>query len=114
MAFNQLELKRIDKQVGEFCRKRVPVKIQSQLRYNYRVENQNVILYEERPKRDKSCEWLPLDFAKLSYIKQHNIWKLYWKRASGKWKLYEPKSEGRNLKVLIDTIREDWYGCFFG
>lgn len=88
MSFSELEFKYIDKYVGDLCRTQVPLKVQNQLRYIYRVEGQDVLIAEDRPRWDKPDEWLAIDFAKLKYIRKSNIWKLYWKRASGKWELY--------------------------
>ncbi len=114
MTFSELEIKRIDKFIGEYCRNLVPPKLSKEIRYKYRIEGQNVFLSEERPRWDNPTEWLALDFAKLRYILRHDIWKLYWKRASGKWQIYEPKDEAKDLKILIDTIKRDDYGCFLG
>jgi len=114
MPFDELELKRIDKLIGERFRNRVPPEIQNKLRNEVRIEGQNVFISEVRPRWDKPDEWLALDFAKLKYIQNQNIWKLYWKRASGKWELYEPKGEAKDLKRLADAIDQDKYGCFFG
>ena len=114
MTFSELELKRINKIIGEDLRNRVPPEHRDQLRYEFRIENHNVFLSEVRPRWNQPEEWLAVDFAKLRYIRSQRIWRLYWKRASGKWELYEPKSEDRNLAKLFDAIREDRYGCFFG
>jgi len=114
MTFSELELKRIDKIIGEDFRNRVPPEHRDKLRYEFRIESHNVLLSEVRPRWDQPEEWLAVDFAKLRYIRSQGIWRLYWKRASGKWELYEPKSEARNLNKLFDAIREDKYGCFFG
>ena len=114
MPFSEIELKLIDKHVGELCRTLVPARVQNQLRYKYRVEGLNVFIAEDRPRWDKPEEWLALDFVKLKFIRTSNVWKLYWKRASGKWQLYEPNSENKNLANLVRTIKEDRFGCFFG
>ena len=114
MALSEFELKLIDKLIGDFCRNRVPVEIQNELRYGYRIEGQNIFIYETRPRWDAPSEWMTLDFAKLRYIKQQKTWKLYWKRASGKWEVYEPKGEAKNLNVLVSAIQDDQWGCFFG
>ncbi|MBC2716010.1 MAG: DUF3024 domain-containing protein [Desulfobacteraceae bacterium] len=37
-----------------------------------------------------------------------------WKRASGKWERYEPKDTTKELRNLVQVIKEDMYGCFFG
>lgn len=114
MAFSEFEKKRVEKIVGAFCENRVPERVRDQLKNGYRVENQSIFLFESRPRWDDPKEWLDLDFAKITYVKIRGIWKLYWKRASGKWKSYEPHSESRKIEDLIGTIDEDLYGCFFG
>jgi hypothetical protein len=114
MAFNDLELKRIDQVIGEYLRNRVPPEHRDKLQYDIQISGHNVLLRENRPRWDKPDEWLALEFAKLRYIRNRDIWMLYWKRASGKWELYEPKGEAKNLKTLVDAIEEDRFGCFFG
>ena len=114
MAFNDLELKKIDRLIGNDFRNRVPPEHRDKLRYEVRVENHNVLLCEVRPRWDKPDEWFALEFAKLRYIRSQGIWKLYWKRASGKWELYEPKGQSKSLKILVEAIKQDQFGCFFG
>ena len=114
MFFSVLEKKLIVKRVGAFCDTRVPEKARGQLKNGYRIEGQNIVIFESRPRWDQPSEWMNLDYAKLTYVKTRGVWKLYWKRASGKWNLYEPHAESRELSELIETIAEDQYGCFFG
>lgn len=114
MAFSELERKRIDKLVGAFCRKRTPAQARQTLQVVYRVEGQDVIIAERRPAWRDPTHWLTLDFAKLKYVKSRRLWKLYWKRASGKWNGYEPCSAAERLETLIAVIDADRYGCFFG
>jgi len=114
MAFSDSELQKIDKLIGDRFRNRVPPEIQNEFRNEVRIEGQNVFIAEVRPRWDKPDEWLSLDFAKLRYIRSQDIWKLYWKRASGKWEYYQPKGEAKNLKTLADVIDQDQYGAFFG
>ena len=114
MAFNELELKRIDKLIGEDFRNQVPSEHRHKLQYDIRIKGHNVFLFEVRPRWYNPDEWHAMDIAKLRYIRRRNIWRLYWMRASGKWELYEPKGESKNLKTLIDAINQDHFGCFFG
>ncbi len=50
MAFNEIELHRIKKEVGGLCRKRSPEALKDQLRFDYKIEKYNVIIYEIRPR----------------------------------------------------------------
>jgi hypothetical protein len=88
--------------------------LKDQLRFEYEIEKQNVIIFEVRPVWNKPTESLRLPMAKLSFIKSRNIWKLYWKRASGKWEQYKPKQSDKELSVLVQEIDKDTFGCFFG
>lgn len=49
MAFTELELRRIEKIVGGFCRRRTLPEFADELRMDYRDEGQSVVLYEDRP-----------------------------------------------------------------
>lgn len=114
MAFSEIEVKRIDKLIGGYLRNLVPSHDRHQLRYAYRIEKQNVILSEERPRYDNLDEWSSMDFAKLRYVPRQNHWNLYWRRASEKWELYAPQGEATKLETIIKALDEDNYGCFFG
>jgi len=114
MAFSEFEKKRIGKIVGTFCENRVPERARNQVRNGFRIEGQNIFIFESRPRWDDPSQWMDLDFAKITYVKSRGIMKLYWKRASGKWNLYEPHGESRELTDFINTIDEDRFGCFFG
>ena len=49
MAFTELELKRINKIIGGYCREKTRPELADQLRFVYEIEGQSVILAEERP-----------------------------------------------------------------
>jgi hypothetical protein len=38
-------------------------------------------------------------------------WKLYWKRASGKWEFY---TQYKHLDTILKVIKEDEWACFWG
>lgn len=50
MAFSELELKRIEQSVGEFCRKRSLAHLKDKLRLEYSVKGHEVVIFERRPK----------------------------------------------------------------
>ena len=113
MAFTEIEIHRIDKFVGALCKK-VPESIKDKLRYEYKIKNQDVILYEIRSRWKKPDEQTELPCAKLKFVRNQNVWKLFWQRADMKWHAYGPLKSSRNLTELIAEIDTDPYGCFFG
>ena len=114
MAFTEVELQRIKNKVGGLCSKRTPVHMENQLRFEYEIEKQNVVILEVRPVWNNPAEIMRLPMAKLSYVKTQKVWKLYWKRASGKWARYDPKESAKDIGTLANEIDKDTYGCFFG
>lgn len=114
MAFSDDELQRIDQVVGAFCQRRSPARLWDQIRVGYSVKNHDVLIYESRPRWRKPEEWIASEFAKLRYVRTAGEWRLYWKRASGKWWLYETHIPSARLSTLVREIDADSYGCFFG
>ena len=114
MAFTEIETHKIRKLVGTLCQKRSPEHIRDKLRCEYRIQNQDVIIFEVRPRWDNPSEetWAP--FAKLKFIRSKNHWRLFWQRADMKWHKYGPLDSSRSLEELVAEIDADTHGCFFG
>ena len=114
MAFTEIETHKINKFVDALCKKRSPGHIRDKLRYEYKIENQDIILFEIRPRWKAPNEQTRLPCAKLKFIRSQNIWKLYWQRADMKWHKYGPFESSRDLAELVAEIDADPHGCFFG
>ena len=114
MAFSEFELKYIESTIGSLCKRRSPVHLRDKLRTVYVVKGHDVAIYEERPYWKNPKEWTSHGIAKFKYIKNQNIWKLYWMRQDLKWHLYEPFSESGTIDRLVVEVDKDPYGAFFG
>ena len=114
MAFNELELKRIEKLVGELCAARSPEHLRDQIRLEYRVQDPSILIYEVRPRWRAPRELMEEPCAKISYFRTRNVWQLYWQRADLKWHRYDPLPEAASLDMLVKQIDEDPHCCFFG
>ncbi|MGZ8422146.1 MAG: DUF3024 domain-containing protein [Nitrospira sp.] len=114
MAFSELELKRIEKTVGQLCLRRSPVHLLPQLRLEYRVKGHEVLIVERRPRWDKPEEWGESVIAKLKFVRTVQQWQLYWQRANLKWYGYEPYFSSQDVADLVREIDTDPHGCFFG
>jgi hypothetical protein len=115
MAFSELEIKRLEKLVGAFIEKRrPPPSIRSKLDLGFRIQGQSVELFEVRPDRQKADEYRQIPFAKATYVKTQDIWKIYWQRADMKWHGYQPHPECSNIAKFLAIVERDEYACFFG
>ncbi len=115
MAFSARQISDIHRVVGGLCRRRAPDELKDQIRLGYVIESHQIVIVEARPPwHESSSEWSELEIAKLRYVAQRKEWKLYWKRASGKWWLYAPHTNLKSLTAMVREIEVDSDGCFFG
>lgn len=110
--FNTIDIIEIMENAIE--RMRPPEDIRDKLDLGYRLENQSVILFEIRPKFNDPSIKMELDFAKATFVKSTNKWRIYWMRGNLKWDSYEPEPESNNLHDFLKKVNEDKYHCFFG
>lgn len=101
MAFNQIELKRIEQTVGELCRKRSPAHLSHQVRLECAVKGHDVVIYERRPRWNNPHQWGESPVAKLKFVRTAKLWHLYWYRADLKWHEYEGCSGSADMKKLV-------------
>lgn len=90
------------------------LEIRKQVDVGYRFEKNSFFLFHSRPFIDDPTDIKHYDFAKIRYYKSKNEWSLYWKRANGKWELYDPFPIAPHLDEMLQAIKEDRLGCFFG
>jgi len=90
------------------------IEVRKQIDIGYSFDGQVIELFEIRPIWKEPKKYQKQPFAKIRFYKSKKIWKLYWMRASGKWELYEPFKSSTHLSKIIDIIKEDKYGCFYG
>ena len=90
------------------------LEIRNQIDIGYLYKANVVGLFEIRPDWQNPNQMQKIEFARIRFYKTKKIWKLYWMRASGKWELYEPFSESTHLGKIIEIIKEDKHGCFYG
>lgn len=88
--------------------------IRNQLDLNYEIKNQSVILNEIRPLWNNPNVILTLGYAKATFVKNKNVWKIFWKRADSKWHGYKAVPVVAELEDFLQLVDEDKYGCFKG
>lgn len=105
----------IEQQIKTFVESKRPTEeIREQLDIGYNYDGRSVEILEIRPQWDDPSIIHKYPIAKATYIKSQKLWKIYWKRASGKWQSYEPQSEVTTIQDFLSIIEEDTHGCFWG
>ncbi|MES2005999.1 MAG: DUF3024 domain-containing protein [Bacteroidota bacterium] len=95
-------------------RTRPPKDIRDKLDIGYRIDNQSIILFEIRLFWKDKTQLLTHDFAKTTFDKKNDVWKIYWLRSSLKWNLYEPSPTVKKLGDFLKLVEADKFNCFRG
>ena len=114
MAFNELDLKRIDNCVDTFCRRRTRPVLADQLRFLYEIHGQSVVIAEECPGWGDPSRRMRTPVGKLHFVRATGLWTLYWMRADLTWHVYQPATPSRDLATLVGVVDRDEYCAFFG
>jgi hypothetical protein len=110
----RIELARAERLLAPLCRPAPEPKVAAVLQIGYRVEGSAIVLFERRPRFQKPKEWGELPVAKLRFVKSQAIWHLYCMMRDLKWHTYEPLPKSQDVEVLIEEVRRDPTGIFWG
>lgn len=115
MAFTEIEQQAVERALAAFLRRRrPPPEIRSELDIQYRIKGQSVEIYELRPDWREPDRSLEMANARLTYVRNHGIWKIYWMRRDRRWHRYEPAPQAETIEQALQVVNEDRYCCFFG
>ena len=115
MAFNDIERKKLQKALDAFVeRRRPPMPKRSQLDFSYNLSGHHVELVEIRPQWDDASVICRRPYARATYVRTQNIWKIFWQRASLKWNGYDPVPTASSIEGFLKAVEADPYGCFYG
>jgi hypothetical protein len=95
-------------------RRRPPAHLRDKVDLNYKIENQNIIIYEIRPVFKMPGKKIESPIARATFVKSSKQWKVYWMRANGKWCSYDLKPVVNILSGFIKLVEEDKHHCFWG
>lgn len=115
MALSPEQIETIEKAAAKYMYyNRPPLEIRDKLDMGYRIDGQDVYIFEIRPRWNKPEEKKITEVARTTYIKSKNCWKIYWMRANLKWYHYKPVPYVKNISDFFDLVAEDAAHCFFG
>jgi hypothetical protein len=115
VAFNDIERKRIERDLTNFMeRHRPPPHIRPQLDLGYRISGHSVELFEVRPDWQNPKEKMEYPIARTTFVRTQNLWRIFWMRRDLKWHGYEPTPEARSFAAFLEVVGRDEYCCFFG
>ena len=98
-----LASKRCEKLSTLFVEKqfRAPPHLRHELNFSFRISGQSIVFFEVRPScARKDVERLEHLVAKATYNKTKKVWRVFWRRADGKWHVYPPETRGHNVRKV--------------
>lgn len=116
MAFTDIEIAEHMKVLEDsfWSRRRPPQHLRDKIREGQRFIDQSIELFVVRPGFIRPGKDLEESIAKVRYVRTQDVWRIFWKRADGKWHSYQPCPEAKSLADALRVIDEDAYCCFFG
>jgi len=114
MSFGILDIASvIEKMENHMDANRPEESIRKELDIAYKIEDQSIILYEIRPYFLNPKEIIESPYAKTTFVKSKNQWKIYWMRGNLKWYPYKPEAV-KTLDEFLELVEADEFGCFKG
>lgn len=113
--FSELELARYKEILDKFMdKRRPPVHIRDKMDISYRITGQTVDIFVIREWYRDPRKKIEEPIVRTTYVKDRDVWKIYWMRADLKWHEYPPDPESDSLEKVIKIVDEDPMGCFWG
>ena len=115
MTISEFETKRYERLAALFAEKhRAPPHLRHELDFSFRIEGQSVEFFEVRPSWQDKAKKLEHPVAKATYNKTKKTWRVFWRRADGRWHSYPPSPEVATFEEFLDLLGKDEHTCFFG
>jgi hypothetical protein len=116
MSFTDVEIARyaglIEKLI--WAKRRPPLHLRDKVREGQRIEGYEIELFLVRPLFFDPTRRVECSIAKTCYVKSRKVWRVFWKRADGKWHRYAPRPEVKSFDNFLRLVDEDANGCFWG
>lgn len=116
MAFTDLEIADHMKVLEDsfWSRRRPPLHLRAEIREGQRFLDQVIELFLVRPAYNRPGQQIEESLARVQFVRTTDVWRLFWKRADGKWHRYQPHPEAKSLATALGIIHKDANGCFLG
>jgi hypothetical protein len=113
VPISDVEAKRVQRLLDEFCDARVPVAVRSQLQLAARQEGNGFVLFERRPGFRRK-DWVEIPVAKFRFFVGEQEWALYARNRHERWFLYDLIDRSSRIEVLLNEVDRDPTGIFWG
>lgn len=116
MAFTDIEIAEHSGLIEQllWSRRRPPLHLRDKIREGQCFAGHAIEFFFVRPLFNNPGRQVEESIAKVQFVRVRRVWRIYWKRADGKWHGYPPRREVKTLAAALLVIDEDACNCFFG
>ncbi len=114
MPLSEFEKALVERELGGFCKTKIPAEFHDELRLDYSLRGNSVTLLEIRPAWRRPGEWTEMKIAQFRLDPASKMWSLYWRDRNERWHLYEDIPPSYDLGVCLKEVDADPTGIFFG
>ncbi|MDA8419414.1 MAG: DUF3024 domain-containing protein [Desulfobacteraceae bacterium] len=115
MALIELDRRRVERLMRDYCERRVPPQAQDSIRLDFVIRGQKITLIESRPAFRQPGVWVELKIAQFEFDGQARNWRLYCYDRNSKRRAYlEGSDESPRLENLLQEVDADPLGIFWG
>lgn len=113
VTLSEFTIKLVEKKLGQFCREKIPEMHRHRVRLGFRIEDDIVTLFEERPMYYDPLSWISMSVAQFQYSAKGNTWTLYFPDRDNQWRVYylNPKAD---FEILLREVDGDPLQIFWG
>ena len=104
MPLSEFELRKIKKLINSFCSRHSRAEGINRCDFTYRVLDNEVWMFERRPRWDNPNEWHEFAFARASCDLDTRLWTLYRQGHDLNWQQLRAFPPTRNFEKVIEHI----------
>lgn len=97
-----------------YCERRVPLHVRDKVALQFRIQRQDVVLFEKRPRFNRPGEWVESGVAKFRFNRKAGEWSLLYRDRNAKWHYFDPCPPSPEFEALLAEVDRDVTGIFWG
>ncbi|PKM97427.1 MAG: transposase [Elusimicrobia bacterium HGW-Elusimicrobia-1] len=105
---------KIENSLRNFCDTMAPPEVRHQLRIVFAIKGNAVTLLEERPYFRDPSRWTQTNVARFRFVAGRQEWTLYYRDRNNRWHIYTLVKPTKSFAALLDEVRRDPTGIFWG
>lgn len=112
MPISEIERRRAEKVLSEYCARRTNPEVRDQLEIVYRLEGDCACVAERRPDWMNASIVRDHDVAKFRFVMKDRAWTLYWRDRNLAWHRFPDRAPTREIGELLAIVDSDpiFYG----